>query len=95
MIPAILPKSNKKTPWVRIIARVPGKSNVDVANVDSLDKVYRILTRHLQIKVGNQNLPYMEDFDEYSLSVLPSANVCRARGAVYVRRKSAKMLALV
>jgi hypothetical protein len=48
---AVLPKSNKKTPWVRIVAKVPGKSNVDVANVDSLDKVYRILTKHLQIEV--------------------------------------------
>ena len=50
---AVLPNTNKKTktPWVRIISKVPGKSNMDVTNVDSLDKVYRILTKHLQIKV--------------------------------------------
>jgi hypothetical protein len=51
---AVLPTANNKknkTPWVRIISKVPGKSNMDVTNVDSLDKVYRILTKHLQIKV--------------------------------------------
>jgi hypothetical protein len=51
---AVLPTTNNKKnklPWVRIISKVPGKSNMDITNVDSLDKVYRILTKHLQIKV--------------------------------------------
>ena len=51
VVAAILPKSNKKTPWVRCISKVPGRSSVDIANVDSVDKVYRILTKHLQIQV--------------------------------------------
>jgi hypothetical protein len=54
VIAAILPKSNKKTPWVRCISKVPGRSSIDVANVDSVDKVYRILTKHLQVKVRDE-----------------------------------------
>lgn len=52
IVAAILPKSNKKTPWVRCISKIPGRSSIDVANVDSVDKVYRILTKHLQIQVS-------------------------------------------
>jgi hypothetical protein len=52
VIAAILPKSNKKTPWVRCISKIPGRSSIDIANVDSVDKVYRILTKHMQIQVG-------------------------------------------
>lgn len=51
VISAVLPKSNKKTPWIRCISKIPGRSSIDVANVDSVDKVYRILTKHLQIQV--------------------------------------------
>jgi hypothetical protein len=51
VIPAILPKSNKKGPWVRCISNIPGRNNMDVGNVDSIDKVYRVLTKHLQVKV--------------------------------------------
>jgi hypothetical protein len=52
VIPAILPKSNKKGPWVRCISNVAGRNNMDVGNVDSIDKVYRILTKHLLVKVS-------------------------------------------
>jgi hypothetical protein len=49
--PAILPKSKFKGPSVRCIARQSGKASFDVGNVDAVDKVYRILTKHMQIKV--------------------------------------------
>ena len=51
VIAASLPKSNKKVPWVRCISGDRKRNNLDVANVDSVDKVYRILTNHLQLKV--------------------------------------------
>lgn len=51
IIPAILPKSNKKGPWIRCISNLPQIHSVDVSNVDSVDKVYRVLTKHLKIKV--------------------------------------------
>ena len=52
IIPAVLPKSNKKGPWIRCISTVPSMQNFDVANVDSVDKVYRVLTKHLKVKVS-------------------------------------------
>lgn len=51
IIPSILPRSSKKYPWIRCISTVPGRASLDIGNVDSVDKVYRILTKHLQIKV--------------------------------------------
>lgn len=54
VIGAVLPKSNKKTPWIRCISKIPGRTSMDVANVDSVDKVYRILTKHMQIKVSEE-----------------------------------------
>jgi hypothetical protein len=52
IIPAILPKSNKKGPWVRCISNVPGCNSLDVSNVDSVDKVHRVLTKHLKLKAS-------------------------------------------
>jgi hypothetical protein len=52
ILPAILPKSYKyKSPWVRCISKRYKKS-FDIANVDSVDKVYRVLTKHLQIQAS-------------------------------------------
>ena len=50
VIPALLPKTKIRSPWIRIVATEPGRENIDVANVDSVDKVYRVLTKHLELK---------------------------------------------
>lgn len=61
VVPCILPKSSSssnnsnKAPWVRCISKLPGRSNLDIGNVDSVDKVYRVLTKHLQVKVRSKN----------------------------------------
>eukprot|EP00533_Pseudo-nitzschia_delicatissima_P002107 CAMPEP_0116081914 /NCGR_PEP_ID=MMETSP0327-20121206/2456_1 /TAXON_ID=44447 /ORGANISM="Pseudo-nitzschia delicatissima, Strain B596" /LENGTH=510 /DNA_ID=CAMNT_0003572691 /DNA_START=327 /DNA_END=1859 /DNA_ORIENTATION=- len=56
VIPAILPKpaSGGKGPWIRCIWNTNNKKNLvrpspnlDVSNVDSVEKVYRVLTTHL------------------------------------------------
>ena len=61
VIPAILPKpaSGGKGPWIRCIWNTTNKKNLirpspnlDVSNVDSVDKVYRVLTKHLGVKVS-------------------------------------------
>jgi hypothetical protein len=52
IIPAVLPKSNKKGPWVRCISNVPRCNSLDISSVDSVDKVYRVLTKHLKIKAS-------------------------------------------
>ena len=49
--PAILPKSKLKGPVVRCISIRKNKDSLDIANVDSVDKVYRILTRHMKVQV--------------------------------------------
>ena len=60
IIPALLPKpaSGGKAPWIRCMwnnknknNRIRSSPNLDVSNVDSIDKVYRILTKHLGVKV--------------------------------------------
>ncbi len=60
VIPAILPKpaSGGKGPWIRCIWNTNNKKNLsrpspnlDVSNVDSVEKVYRVLTTHLGITV--------------------------------------------
>ena len=60
VIPAILPKpaSGGKGPWIRCIWNTNNKNNnsrpspnLDVSNVNSVDKVYRVLTKHLGVKV--------------------------------------------
>jgi hypothetical protein len=61
---ALLPKTSKvatKGPAVRCIPTVNAKgvggssigslSPMDIANVDSVDKVYRVLTKHMSVKV--------------------------------------------
>jgi hypothetical protein len=54
ILPAILPKSYKyKSPWVRCISKRYKKS-LDIANVDSVDKVYRVLTKQLQIQASDE-----------------------------------------
>jgi hypothetical protein len=60
IIPALLPKatSGGKAPWIRCMwnnknknNRIRSSPNIDVSNVDSVEKVYRILTKHLGVKV--------------------------------------------
>ena len=48
--PAVFPKSKTKGPIVRCISLGSQKS-FDVSNVDSVDKVYRVLTKHMNVKV--------------------------------------------
>uniref|UniRef100_A0A7S4EFE5 Uncharacterized protein n=1 Tax=Pseudo-nitzschia australis TaxID=44445 RepID=A0A7S4EFE5_9STRA len=62
VIPAVLPKpvGGGKAPWIRCIWNTNKKNifrpspNLDVSNVDSVDKVYRILTKHLGVKNTSQ-----------------------------------------
>ena len=61
---ALLPKTSKvaaKGPAVRCIPTISGRaggggigslSPMDIANVDSVDKVYRVLTKHMNVKVS-------------------------------------------
>ena len=60
VIPALLPKpaSGGKGPWIRCIWNTNNKKNLvrpspnlDVSNVDSVEKVYRVLSTHLGVKV--------------------------------------------
>jgi hypothetical protein len=51
--PVILSKIKSKGPLVRCISAQSGnKESFDVSNVDSVDKVYRILTRHMRVEVS-------------------------------------------
>jgi hypothetical protein len=51
--PVILSKIKSKGPLVRCIsAQSSNKESFDVSNVDSVDKVYRILTRHMRVEVS-------------------------------------------
>ncbi|KAG7340809.1 hypothetical protein IV203_024352 [Nitzschia inconspicua] len=54
IVPCILPKntnSKKKAPWIRCISTAKGGTpNLDIGGVDSVDKCYRALTKHLQVK---------------------------------------------
>jgi hypothetical protein len=66
VIPAILPKSKLKGPLVRCLAVTPTSStseansrlHLDVSQVDSVDKVYRLLTHHLKVPVSNNPNEY-------------------------------------
>lgn len=51
VIPAILPKTKAKGPCVRCIAVNDVDDCLEISNVDSVDKVYRILTRHMRVQV--------------------------------------------
>ncbi|KAL3931014.1 MAG: hypothetical protein SGBAC_011505 [Bacillariaceae sp.] len=50
IIPAILPKSKNRFPWVRCMSTKIGSTNFDIGNLDSVDKVYRVLTKHLKVE---------------------------------------------
>jgi tetratricopeptide (TPR) repeat protein len=54
IVPCILPKntnSKKKAPWIRCITTTKGGTpNLDIGGVDSVDKCYCVLTKHLQVK---------------------------------------------
>jgi hypothetical protein len=53
--PVILSKIKSKGPLVRCIpAQSSNKDSFDVSNVDSVDKVYRILTRHMRVEVSEE-----------------------------------------
>jgi hypothetical protein len=53
--PVILSKIKSKGPLVRCIsAQSSNKDSFDVSNVDSVDKVYRILTRHMKVEVREE-----------------------------------------
>jgi hypothetical protein len=51
--PALSAKVKSKFPTVRCVS-TSGKSSFDVGNVDSVDKVFRILSKHMQVKVRNR-----------------------------------------
>ena len=51
VFPAILTtKIKSKSPAIRCLS-LAGKNSFDVGNVDSVDKVFRILNKHMQVKV--------------------------------------------
>jgi hypothetical protein len=50
--PVIISKTKSKGPLVRCISTRADRNSFDVSNVDSVDKVYRILTRHLRVDVS-------------------------------------------
>jgi hypothetical protein len=51
VFPAILTtKIKSKPPAIRCIS-LSGKSSFDVGNVDSVEKVFRILNKHMEVKV--------------------------------------------
>lgn len=58
VIPAMLPKpiGGGKGPWIRCVWNTQKKDkvrpspNLDMSNVDSVDKVYRVLTRHIGVE---------------------------------------------
>lgn len=57
--PAVIGTSSRaKSPMVRCASRVDPDDCLEVANVDSVDKVYRILTRHLKVKVRLLSILY-------------------------------------
>jgi hypothetical protein len=85
---ALLPKTSKvatKGPAVRCIpttnARVGGGnvslSPMDIANVDSVDKVYRVLTKHMNVKVRKRLIPTTCRMGRI-LTLFPLTSVCRA-----------------
>eukprot|EP00546_Thalassionema_frauenfeldii_P008678 CAMPEP_0178928988 /NCGR_PEP_ID=MMETSP0786-20121207/20274_1 /TAXON_ID=186022 /ORGANISM="Thalassionema frauenfeldii, Strain CCMP 1798" /LENGTH=342 /DNA_ID=CAMNT_0020605043 /DNA_START=91 /DNA_END=1115 /DNA_ORIENTATION=+ len=47
--------SRSKSPTVRCISRTDEKNALEITNVDSVDKVYRILTHHLKIQGVDRN----------------------------------------
>jgi hypothetical protein len=62
VLPAILPKLSKaKGPLVRCVSQIPGRPSLDISNVDSVDKVYRILTRHMGVAVSTSSIDYLRD----------------------------------
>jgi hypothetical protein len=51
VIPTILSaKTKSKPPAIRCLS-LGSRPSLDVGNVDSVDKVYRILNKHMQVKV--------------------------------------------
>ena len=50
VIPAIIAKTKAKGPIVRCIALDDQNNCFEASNVDSVDKVYRILTRHMRVQ---------------------------------------------
>lgn len=48
--PAIMTKNKLKGPTVRCVSLSSRRASFDVANVDSVDKVYRLLTKHMAVK---------------------------------------------
>jgi hypothetical protein len=50
VIPAVITKTKAKGPAVRCIST---NSSFDVGNIDSVDKVFRILNKHMHVKVCN------------------------------------------
>lgn len=50
---ALLPKQSNKSggnPWIRCVS-VEDSSAIELFGVDSVDKVYRVLTKHMQVGV--------------------------------------------
>jgi hypothetical protein len=54
--PSVIASSPRaKSPVVRCQSRTDPDDCLEIINVDSVDKVYRILTRHLNVKVSGQD----------------------------------------
>jgi tetratricopeptide (TPR) repeat protein len=101
--PALIPRTKSKGPIVRCVSLSSKTMSIDVGNVDSVDKVYRILTRHMKVPVSTnvceclkwkyRGNGHLEDgkvslaIDAYDRAL--AANVPFQEGPVYLQRATA------
>ena len=53
VLPVLIKKKTNKPPLVKCISNSSNRPSLEVAQVDSVDKVYRILTKHMKVEVGD------------------------------------------
>lgn len=85
VVPCILPKnSKKKAPWIRCISvsttgttktkKTSTSFNLDIGGVDSVDKCYRVLTKHLQVQNVNVQMAECLKYKYRGNNLLESSN---------------------
>lgn len=75
--PVILSKMKSKGPLVRCIALEGVNVGFDVANVDSVDKVCRILTRHMNVNVSRALMGIRLVPAPFSMCLIATCYLCR------------------
>lgn len=78
--PAILSRNKLKGPTVRCLATASDRDCFDVANVDSVDKVFRVLTKHMKVEVGrpDRNELHRAAFHPSATTTTPRAAILTA-----------------